>query len=352
MDTIQYKCPNCGGPLEYKAETLKFGCEYCDSQFTEQEIKDIFKENENIDLSQNVNENAGDDEFTGGNLYQCSSCGAEIMTDANTAATFCVYCHNPVMLKGRLSGEYRPSKVLPFEIGKDNALEIFKSAMGKKKFTPSDFVSNTTLEKMAGLYVPFWLADCHAKAQLHAIGKHTRSWTSGGYRYTETREFDVERAADIFYKGVPADGASKIDDELMDAAEPFDYSKMRDFSMSYLSGFLADRYDVDKGQVFPRIKNKTDSSSRDILNGSVTGYSSVSITNFSSNIMNTNWHYALLPVWFMTYSYNGKMYEFAINGQSGKLVGNPPISKRKLRLFGAGLFIAVVLLFILGGSLL
>lgn len=352
METIQYKCPNCGGELQYKADKQKFGCDYCLSEFTDEEIKQIFSETENTDLSQNVDETVEDDGFSNGNLYSCSSCGAEIMSDGNTAATFCVYCHCPVILKGRLSGDYRPSKVIPFSITREKALETFKETIGKKKFTPTDFQSDQTLEKMTGLYVPFWLADCKVKADMDAIGKHIRTWRSGNYRYTETKEYAVSRNADITFNGVPADGASKIDDALMDAIEPFDYNKIEDFSMSYLSGFLADRYDVNKGDVFPRIRQKVDDGSRNILRNSITGYSSVSVSRFNNNIMNTNWNYALLPVWFMTYNYQGKMYEFAVNGQTGKLVGNPPLSVKKLVAFGIGLAVVIAVLFGIGGMLL
>jgi len=353
LEAIQYKCPNCGGGLEYKADRQKFGCDFCLSEFTEQEVKEIFRDNESVDLTQNVRENiSADNEFAGGNLYSCSSCGAEIMSDANTAATFCVYCHNPVILTGRLSGDYRPNKIVPFVIEKNKAIEIFKSGMLKRLFIPSGFKSEQTLEKMTGLYVPFWLADCNVKTNMQAIGKHIRTWKQGDYKYTETREYAVSRHAGITFNGVPADGASKIDDSLMDALEPFDYSKLQNFSMSYLTGFLADKYDVDKGQVFPRIRQKLDTASRDILMSSITGYSSVSVSNFTNNIMKTDWNYALLPVWFMTYSYNGKMYEFAVNGQSGKLVGIPPLSKKKLFAFCLGLFAVITALFGLGGYLL
>lgn len=351
METIQYKCPNCNGPLEYRADIQKFGCEYCDSAFTKEEVRKICKENENADLSQNVDETVHD-EFQSGNLYSCTSCGAEIMTDAETAATFCVYCHNPVILKGRLSGDYRPSKVLPFELDREKALQIFRSEMGKKKFTPSDFMKEQTLEKMSGLYVPFWLADCKTTASMSGTGKQVRSWTQGNYRYTETKEYAVERRASIVCRGVPADGASKIDDDLMDAAEPFDYSKMQDFSMSYLSGFLADRYDVDKGEVFPRIREKVETASKSLLNESVSGYTTFSPVSTDINISGTEWRYALLPVWFMTYKYKGKLYEFAVNGQSGRLAGNPPLSGRKLAVFGVLLGLAIAVLAGLGGAFL
>lgn len=127
---------------------------------------------------------------------------------------------------------------------------------------------------------------------------------------------------------------------------------MKDFSMSYLSGFLADRYDVNKGDVFPRIRTKLDDASKDILKSSITGYSSVTVNTFNNNILKTNWNYALLPVWFMTYKYKDKMYEFAVNGQTGKLAGIPPLSKKKLLLFGTAIFVVITVIIGLGGNLL
>ncbi|MDO5559211.1 MAG: hypothetical protein Q4F95_06385 [Oscillospiraceae bacterium] len=356
MEAIQYKCPNCGGSLEYRADIQKFGCSFCLSEFTEQEIKLICSDNENTDLSlQTESEpHAGDSQnvFESGNIYSCSSCGAQIMSDDNTAATFCVYCHNPVILKGRLSGTYKPSMVIPFSVERENAVSLFRQTIMKKRFVPKDFRSEQTLEKMTGLYVPFWLADCRVRAHLSATGKVTRSWSQGSYRYTNVKEYQVSRGADIRYTGIPADGASKIDDSLMDAIEPYDYSKMQQFSMSYLSGFLADKYDVDKGGVFGRIKEKADKATNEIMDSSVTGYSSVSVHNRSNSIIRTDWNYALLPVWFMTYSYNGKMYEFAVNGQSGVVAGIPPLSVKKLVLYCAAVFAVLTVLLALGGFLL
>ena len=355
MEAIQYNCPNCSAPLSYKADKQGFGCDYCLSFFTDAEIKTIFEDNENTNLNENIEPNNQNivqeqNEFAQStNLYSCSSCGAEIMAENTTAATFCIYCHSPVVLAGRLAGDYKPNKVIPFTVTKAQAVETFKKWVSKKKFVPTDFKSEQQLEKMVGLYVPFWLADCHATASVNAIGKNIRTWSSGSYRYTETKEYAVDRAATLNFKGVPADGASKIEDNLMQAIEPFDYEQIKPFSMSHLSGFLADKYDVNKADVFPIIKKRVDNGCEDLIRQSITGYSSVTMNNLKNNILNTNWNYALLPVWFMTYNYNGKMYEFAINGQTGKTAGLPPLSTKKLLAFCGGFALALTLILTIGG---
>ncbi len=347
QNSVQYKCPNCSGDLKFDAATQGFACEYCDSLFTKEEM-DVIAAKQEVRKKETEADRAEFEAHT--NLYSCPSCGAEIIAEETTAASFCYYCHNPVILQGRLSGEYRPSKVLPFQITAEQAKDIFRNWCKQRWFVPKAFRSKQQLERLTGLYVPFWVADCDVSADMHAIGKQIRSWTSGNYRYTETKEFAVHRAADINFAGLPADGSSKIENELMEAIEPFNYEKAQPFDMTYLSGFLADKYDVPKANVFPRIRNRAVQGSDQLLRSTMQ-YSAVSVTSSAINVLRTDFEYMLLPVWFMTYQHEGKTYEFVINGQSGKLAGTPPLDKKRLRLFCVGLAAAIGLIFTLGGGL-
>ena len=345
MDAVIYKCPNCGGELTFKPETQDFGCDFCLSRFTEEEIKKTCAKAEN-----SIPDKEQQDFSEHTNLYHCASCGAEIMCDDNQTATFCYYCHEPVILSGKMSGDYKPGKVIGFKRTREDAERQFKDWCGMRHFLPKDFVSAKQLEKMTGLYVPFWVADCSIKADYAANAKIIRSWTSGSYRYTETKEFAVTRKADIYTRGIPADGESKIDDLLMESIEPFDYTQAKDFSMSYLSGFFADKYDVDKAGVFPRIKERANRASMQVINNSIVGYTSVIPIKQDYKILNTDWEYMLLPVWFMTYRYRGNVYSFAVNGQTGKLAGTPPLNKLKLKLvsLGAGIAASAIATLIMG----
>ena len=352
LDAAEYKCPNCNADLKFDPLTQKLSCEYCLSSFTVEEIKKICAKAENsIPTEAQVQQMQDFQDHT--NLFHCASCGADIMCDDQQTALFCYYCHNPVILSGKMTGAYKPDKVIGFKLNRELAADQFRKWIHKRMFVPKDFKSNQQLEKVTGLYVPFWVADCDVDADYRAIGKKVRSWTSGSYRYTETKEYSVVRRAEIHTDGIPADGESKIDDALMEAIEPFDYSEMKDFSMSYLSGFFADKYDVDKAMVFPRIRSRATQASRDVVHNSVIGYTSVVPSLDQYNIMNTDWQYMMLPVWFMTYKYNDNMYEFAINGQTGKLAGTPPLDKFRLKLFSAAIGAALTLavLFISGGLL-
>ncbi len=354
-NTLQLKCPNCGAAIGFNAASQLFICEFCNSDFTEAEInlangrEAELASSEGVSLSKE--EPAPDTtEFADHtNLYLCESCGAEIVADENTAATFCHYCHGTVTLKGRVSGSLQPELIIPFKIDKAMAETTFKNWCKKKWFLPKSFSSQGQLEKMVGLYVPFWLADCEVDASAEYDAKKVHSYRSGDYRITNTKIYSASRAAKMEYRGIPADGSRKLEDALMDAVEPFNYSEFVPFSMNYFSGFYADKYDVDKGEAINRIKQRMTDGAMQVLRQSVSGYTSVTCKGSRLRIMKTKWHYSMLPVWFMTYMYSGKKYFFAINGQTGKIAGIIPVSVGKLIFMALCFVLGFTLIGLIGG---
>ena len=256
------------------------------------------------------------------------------------------------MLAGRLKGNYKPAYVLPFAVQRDAAEKEFRAWCRKRWFLPSDFRSKQQLEKMSGVYVPFWLASCLADTNMSGIGQVVKSWRDGKYQVTETTEYTVSRQAKIPFERVPADGAAKIEDALMDAIEPFPVQEMRPFSMQYLSGFLAEKYDVDWEKIVPRIQSRVQTASEQVINETLTQYTSIKNKQVHVNMTNLQHDYVLLPVWFMSYQHGGKTYHFAMNGQTKKLSGTPPLSWAKLLTFCAALMVVIgVLGGLIGGSL-
>lgn len=347
---ISNKCPNCGGELNWDAEKQLFVCGWCDSEFPEGEVI-----RQNAARSQAGGTAAAEQEnfASDTDVYICQSCGAEIFCDHNTAATFCYYCHNPVALGGRLSGEYRPEMVIPFQLSRQQAEDAFKAHCKKKWFLPSDFLGKSQLEKITGLYVPFWLADCDTDASVTAEGSEVITRHYGSTTEVTTKVYELERAARMSYKGVPADGSRKIDDTLMDAIEPFDYRMLRVFEMSYLSGFFCDKYDVGKEEVFVRIQKRVEEGAEQVLTDDMRRYSSIMIKSKNVRILDTKWHYMMLPVWFLTYRHRDKIYSFAMNGQTGKFAGIYPVSRAKTALAAAiaGIITGIIAYIIAAGGL-
>ena len=342
---VNYSCPNCGGKLVFSAEKQNFYCEWCASEFNETDLQNINPADSEL-RSQSAAEVQNFQNNT--NLYVCDSCGAEIIADENTAAAFCCYCHSPVTLKGRLSGDYCPEKIIPFTKTKENAIAGFKEWCGKKWFLPSGFKSEATLKKITGLYVPYWLCDTKMKGRMTAKAEITHSTRHGDTTITNHKEFMVDREINLEFNGVPADGSRKLDDDMMDSIEPFDYSGLKDFSMSYLQGFYADKYDVGNNEVRPRVQARMDEATKAAVLASIIGYTSVVPTSYNSAVHDIKWHYMMLPVWLLSYNYRGKNYYYAMNGQTGKFSGLMPLSASKVII---GALITAVITGLIGGAL-
>ncbi|MCM1335815.1 MAG: hypothetical protein NC084_06860 [Bacteroides sp.] len=360
IKSVAYKCPACGASLEFDALTQNFVCHYCGSAFEKTELDQRFTDDELTDSERFTEEEKelakkrGEDWEKLNVLYSCPSCGAGIFSDSeSTVSLHCHYCNSPVILAGKLSGQFRPNKLIPFVKTREQAETAFKEWSGKRFFVPKAFKSDRVLAEMKGVYVPFWLADCCVEGTLEAIATKTSSIRHGDTVTTTHREYLVERQGSLICRGVPADGSTHAADLLMENIEPFDYSKLIDFDMSYLSGHNAEKYDVGKEAVFPRIEQRVREEAISCFKASATGYSSFKIVKSEFKINGVNWTYALLPVWFLSYFYKDQLYCYAMNGQTGKFSGRLPINKLKLGLCAAGAAILALLagLLFFGGAL-
>ena len=284
-------------------------------------------------------------------LYTCPSCGAQIVTDATTAASFCYYCHNPVVFSGRLSGDHMPDFVIPFAIDKKEATSRFLSWIGKKKFVPGDFFSRDQIEKLSGIYFPYLIYSCQVDGQAEAEAEEQRTWVSGRTRYTEHKRYQVERAGTLEVKNLTRNALKKSNKELVEGVLPFDMEKLLPFQMGYLSGFQAERRDMDGESFAGEAEQEVKQYTLDRLRSSMDTYSSVRIKDSSMEIRDPRWQYALLPVWVMTYGHRagGKTYYFAMNGQTGKIWGRLPVDKRKLAGLFFGVFFPVFAALMIGG---
>jgi hypothetical protein len=188
------------------------------------------------------------------------------------------------------------------------------------------------------------LFSCDALTNASYNAQRVRTWSDSNYNYTETSHYKIFRAGSISFDNVPVDGSTKMADDLMESVEPFDISQGVDFNTAYLAGYLADKYDVSVEQSIPRANERIRNSALDAFKSTVKGYTSVTAESASVNSSNGTYKYALYPVWLLNTSWNGQKFTFAINGQTGKIVGNLPIDKGaiwKLRLALTGILGAV-----------
>lgn len=366
MATVNYKCPNCAAPLKFNPDKQLFSCEYCLSDFTEQKIQEIYAEREaktnkqeeaeqkaqNKKQAQPANDTAHQEKEEEAVVYNCPSCGAVVMTTASTAATTCFYCQNPVVLGGRLSGNYKPDRVIPFALSKEKAVEKFLNMCKKKKFLPKNFASANQVEKMTGVYFPYWYIDEQKQANMSAKGNKIRTWRSGNKRYTETSVYQLERSGDLVIKNVFERALKSQDRDMLQCVHPFDLTQAKPFAMSYLSGFQAEKRDIEKAEINEAVQQKMSEYGKQLLKNTMSGYTGVVVQNYDDTTELESWNYTLLPVWVVTYKYKDKIYPFAINGQTGKTFGMLPTSKGKLAILAAIIAVVIFILGTIGGYFL
>lgn len=343
-----YQCPSCTGPLQFDPATGKLVCEYCGSSYSVEEIEKLYGKPEAKPKPGKTEQPEGspwsEAEAAGLRVYNCPSCGAELIFDVTTTAGSCPYCGNPTIVPDELSGALRPEWVIPFKLTKEEAVKALKAHYKKKPLLPKLFSDQNHLEEIKGVYAPFWLYDGEASGSAVYDAKKERSYTTPRYYVTETSHYECYRSGRLRFERIPVDSSTKMPDEYMDAIEPFDYGEMVPFATTYLPGFMAEKYDVDAEEAQERARVRAERSFADVLKESVTGYSGVSEKECHAEFRRSGLHYALLPVWLLNTKWKDSTYLFAINGQTGKPVGNLPIDKGKKNawFFGVWAGVAVV----------
>lgn len=345
-----YQCPACTGPLRFVGSSGKLQCEHCNSSYTASEVealyaaKELKAETDYAIAGEKAEENDWGADASTMKAYNCPSCGAELICDATTAATSCPYCGNPSIVPGQFMGISRPDFIIPFKLDKPAAVLALKEYYKGKKFLPNSFITGNHVEEIRGIYVPFWLFDAVADADIIFTATNSRTHKEGTDKVTVTDHYNVRRAGKITFENIPVDASTKMPDNHMDAIEPFDYGELQAFSTAYLPGYLADKYDVSIEESAVRANERISGSARESMRADVSGYERCTISQADINIQQGEVQYALMPVWLLCTKWEGKNYLFAMNGQTGRLVGDLPVSKGKVAIWFTGIAISTAVI--------
>lgn len=358
MAGVTYKCPSCGAYLVFDPATQKWSCDFCKAEFNEKDLlpksAEYAKEAEqeakqDAPQAHSAGEGArdgasADSQAADGEqvAYHCPSCGSEIMTDQTTVSTHCYYCHNPVVLQGKLTAAMKPDAVLPFSISKENAISSFLEWAGRKKFIPKGFFSKEEVSHMTGVYYPHFVTECDLDGSFSGQGQNVSTMDMGDSIITKTDFFSFRRRADIHFQNVMRPALKSVDRKLSDGIHPFPVAEAKPFASAYLSGFLAERRDIEASAITEDVKSELTGYVRPLLSDTV-HYNSVS-GNTSADVKKLKTQYVLLPTWVLTYQRrqgDKQPYYYVMNGRTGAVCGKLPLSKGKL--YGMGLLIAGIL---------
>jgi len=342
-----YKCPNYSSSIPYDIKYEKLKCQHCDTEFDFESLEayNIEKENktEVCDWNINNNETAVDGKIS----YVCPACNGEVIGDENMSSTSCPYCGNAIIVGEKLSGILQPNYIIPFKLTENDAKRIYEKFISNKKLLPDDFKINNFIKKLNSIYVPYWLFDAHTTASIRFNATNTIIKDEGNYRIKEIRHYLILRDGSANFEKIPVDGSSKLDDTLLDSLEPFDYSDLKQFNKAYLANFLSDKYDQNEQQTVKKANERIKNSIITLLMDSIVGYDSITVDSSYVNIKNGYASYVLLPIYIFSTTYKGKIYQFAMNGQTGKFTGNLPMDKTKAQKLCISTFlISFIIIFI------
>lgn len=333
MQALQeYKCPCCGGAISFDSSLQKMKCPFCGTEFEMETLQGYDSElqgeqDDNMLWEGSAGSEWNEGETDGLRSFVCRSCGGEIIGDENTAATSCPFCGNPVVIMERFSGSLKPDIIIPFKLDKNAAMTGLMNHLSGKKLLPKIFKSSSHIDEIKGVYVPFWLFDTDVNAQVRYRTTRVRTWSDSNYDYTETSHYFVHRGGNVSFEHVPVDGSAKMSDELMESIEPYDFSGAADFQTAYLAGYLADKYDVSAEDSIKRANIRIKRSTEEAFAETVQGYQTVVAESSHIQLNSGKTRYALYPVWLLNTTWNNNKYTFAMNGQTGKFVGNLPVDK-------------------------
>ena len=383
MESTTYKCPHCGTAMIFNSQTQMLGCPSCGANLNvvdyDNYIKELDKEfntgtsyNHNGTSNSAINNANADSNYSSDNdntrgaktdadeftdtenmkVFHCQSCGAQLVTDKFTSATFCSYCGNPTLVEERLEGKFSPRFVIPFKIDKEQAVRIYKDWLKQGPLTPKALSHTSTIEKISGVYVPFWLYDYNANAKLNAAATRVRTQRRGDTEYIYTDHFQLYRDVSTEFDYIPADASEKMPDERMDKLEPFNYGELVPFKGGYLQGYLSERYNYTDDELNNRAKTRAKEYIDKIARDTMVGYSTVTIERSQLDVRNKKSTYVLLPVWMLNFTFNGKKFSFYLNGQTGKIVADRPVSKARTISIFILIFVITLIITMIGGLLL
>ena len=327
----KYECKNCGAELKWNPTTGALTCDYCDesysvSDFEDTTIGNVDTSDEQVIDAKYVNTKLEENQLA----YKCGECGAEIIATNTTMSTECAYCGRPITITSKIAGEFRPELIVPYKIEKETAKQNLREYLKKSPFTPKRFVEESSVENVKGLYIPFFLHSFGVKGSMTYECEKITDTRDGNDKIEEHEVYLVDMNIDTYFDRLPIDGVKAIDDKIIAALEPFDFSTVAEYNPAYMSGYYAEQPDETKESTKERAIDRGISAAVSECLTKTTKYQRCLQKHRDVEASYDCAEYAMLPIWRLNVNYRDKIYSFDVNGQTGRVTGLIPISIPKV----------------------
>ena len=340
IDVGTFACTDCGADLKFKPGTQHLNCEYCGAA---NEIPQIEGEVEELDFHKYLSEKSDDEEKITASFVKCSSCGASSTLEPNITSASCPYCATPLIVEQATDESViQPKSLLPFKLDKNGAVEEFKKWINKLWFAPNDLKKAVlNFDHFKGVYIPYWTFDTDTDTNyVGQRGEHyyvTESYTTteDGKSVSKTRQVQKTRWYSVrgnvhkFFDDILTVATKSLPEKYIYKLEPWDLENLVPFDKSYLSGFIAEKYQVELSEGFEIAKNIADDEIRNLIRRDIGG-DEQRITTKNTSYNDIKFKHLLLPVFVSAYKFKDKLFQFLINGRTGEVQGSRPYSWMKI----------------------
>lgn len=343
-DITDKKCPSCGATLQYDPDTKKLACPYCGfaREIPAEMAADTVQEQD----FESAKLRASQDWGTKKKSIVCKQCGGETVYDEAETAASCPFCgSNNIMPVDDDEDIMAPGGVVPFEISQEKASQLFKSWLGGKLFAPNAAKQACVAKDFNGIYLPYWTYDTNTSS-IYTV--------SLGFDYkdgdeTKTRWKNYSGGYDEFIDDEVVYASKKTTDPYIRKVSIFDFKKLRPYTPEFIAGFAAERYTVGLDDGWNEAKKTINQKLRNHLSSQLMRqYHADHVRNLNLNTQYSDitFKYLLAPIWLSNFKYNGTLYKFVVNGQTGKIAGRSPISWIKVMI---AVLIGIAILILLFG---
>ncbi|NLN64376.1 MAG: hypothetical protein GX144_02995 [Clostridiaceae bacterium] len=353
----QFKCPGCSADLAFSVDKQSLSCPYCGNAI------EISQDEYPVILEyplETAREKASRDWGGKTTVIHCDSCGAETVVNENQLTTECAFCGSIHIRNQSDEDIIKPETLLPFKIDKKEAMDKFRLWLKKHWLSPNNLKELARAQKINGVYIPFWTYDADTHS-LYTADRGTyyyvteRVWVTdnNGKRRSEQRQVRKTRWSSKsgsfrhFFDDVLVCASRTEGKNLIRRLEPFHLNELVPYKNEYLTGFLAEKYSVGLEQGFDEAKSIIQSKLTSMIRNRIVA-DEVRNLQIRTSYSQVTFKHILLPIWMSAYRYKGKVYKFLVNGQTGEVKGEAPISAIKvflLALLGLIIVAGILIMF-------
>lgn len=330
VDTEIVKCSACGSNMVFQPESQSLYCEHCGTKQSfasdlisrELDMRTALASGRSWEADRTV-------------VFACENCNAKVVLQKSETAKSCPFCGTAHVKKTDELAGLKPNALIPFTFGMDRAVELSKVWARRRFFAPQKFKKKLSADNVKGVYTPGFTFDSATTSYYEGRLGETRTRTVGSGKnrrvQTYTVWYNVRGTINRNFDDLLITSGTKLTQRELDKISPFNTNESKVYEEKYLLGFMAYHYDIELTDCWGQAKSVIDANIRRAVLSQY-HYDKIAYLNVSTNHTKVTYKYVMLPIYVGNFNFKNKVYNFYVNGSTGKVYGKTPKSIFKILL--------------------